>query len=314
MKAFLRHIILFTLAFIPFYIGACIIWGEIIPPNFSGNLKYKRGGHGHTLARTTEAKTVKHPDILFLGSSHCFRGFDPRIFAASGYSIFNLGTNAQTPRQTEIIFKRYLNKIQPRLVVIEIYPELFEQEGIESMLDLLANDTLDRDIIEQTFEIGNYKLFHTLGFAWYKQCVARNAEKNQSYLGFGDEYISGGFCQQINQSYKGMTHFKKLRWTPIQTQTEAIERIIETCRKEKIEIILVQSPIHRPLYDSRVDNEKIDMYFQSKGLYFNYNNKMEFANKALFFDEHHLNESGVKLFDQLFIEDLLKSGLIKKDK
>lgn len=314
MKAFLRHIILFTLAFIPFYIGACILWGEIIPPNFSGNLKYKRGGHGHTQLRAQEAYKVKKPDILLFGSSHCFRGFDTRLFEERGISIFNWGSTSQTPTQTMLLMEKHLDRIHPKLVVLEIYPYLFQMDGIESMLDLLANDSIDQRSFEYAVEINKFKLYHTLGFAWYKQELSPIRGGVQPIVSFGDEYISGGYNQKIKGQYRGATTFNPTTWNPKQDQLDYFEKVLQTLKNKNIPYILVQAPILQDMYNARTDNAEIEKYFSSKGTYWNYNGNGTFADTTLFFDEHHLNQSGVKLFNHMFIEDLLKSGLIKFDK
>jgi hypothetical protein len=314
MKAFLRHIILFTLAFIPFYIGACILWGEIIPPNFSGNLKYKRGGHGHTQLRAQESYQVKNPDILLFGSSHCFRGFDPRLFTERGLTIFNWGSTAQTPTQTMMLMEKHLDRIQPKLVVLEIYPYLFQMDGVESMLDLLANDSIDRRSFTYTAEINKFKLYHTLGFAYYKQEFSPISEGIQPIISFGDEYISGGYNRKIKGEYHGAITFRPTTWNPKQEQLDYFEKVLQTLKSKNIPYILVQAPIIQNMYNARTDDNEIEKYFSSKGTYWNYNGNAAFGDTTLFFDEHHLNESGVKLFNQLFIEDLMQSGLVKNDK
>ena len=67
-----------------------------------------------------EAKEVKNVDILILGSSHSYLGIDTRTFNNIGYSAFNLGTTAQTPIQTELLLNRYLNSINPKIIVNKI--------------------------------------------------------------------------------------------------------------------------------------------------------------------------------------------------
>ena len=71
------------------------------------------GGIGFTLERIREAETAGPVDILFVGSSHAYRGFDPRIFAALGFTSFNLGTKAQSPLNTDFLLRRYWPRLQP---------------------------------------------------------------------------------------------------------------------------------------------------------------------------------------------------------
>ena len=80
--------------------------------------------------RLKEVKTVKNVDILFLGSSHTYRGFDTSIFHDCGYSAFNLGSSSQTPIQTLTLANRYLKQLNPKLVVLEVYPGNFTGDGV----------------------------------------------------------------------------------------------------------------------------------------------------------------------------------------
>ena len=82
-------------------------------------------------------RKIKNVDVLFLGSSHAYRGFDPRIFRKRGYSSFNLGSSAQTPSQTKVWLKRYLKHLNPKIVIYEVYPGTFSSDGIEASLDLV---------------------------------------------------------------------------------------------------------------------------------------------------------------------------------
>ena len=90
------------------------------------------------LTRLNEVKNIKNIDILFLGSSHTYRGFDTRVFKKNGYNSFNLGSSSQSPIQTLTLTKRYLNQLNPKLIVYEVYPTTFTIDGIESSLDIIV--------------------------------------------------------------------------------------------------------------------------------------------------------------------------------
>ena len=91
--------------------------------------------YGHMYSRISEIKNQEDVDILFLGSSHAYRGFDTRIFLENGYKSFNLGSSAQTPTQTKVLVERYLGSLNPELVIYEVYPKTFTMDGVESSLD-----------------------------------------------------------------------------------------------------------------------------------------------------------------------------------
>src|SRR5262245_26702081 len=57
---------------------------------------YKWHG-GQSVPQWQEFDQKEHYDVLVLGSSHAYRGYDPEHFAKRGLRMFNLGSTAQTP-------------------------------------------------------------------------------------------------------------------------------------------------------------------------------------------------------------------------
>ena len=52
------------------------------------NINYRIGSSGHMYSRLLEVKSYGRVDLLFLGSSHTYRGFDTRIFSKYGYELW----------------------------------------------------------------------------------------------------------------------------------------------------------------------------------------------------------------------------------
>src|SRR5689334_14184152 len=102
MRKFIFNLFAAILAFGIFYIVAVAALGTL---PFK-NLNYRLGAYGHLFTRVKEIDSVKKVDILFLGSSHSYRGFDPRIFKQYGLTSFNLGSSSQTPIQAKILLEK----------------------------------------------------------------------------------------------------------------------------------------------------------------------------------------------------------------
>ncbi len=141
--------------------------GRLCTYFFEKNLNYRIGSYGHMFSRIKEIPNLKEIDILFLGSSHSYRGFDTRIFKKNNLNTFNLGSSGQTPLQTEILMKRYLKIIKPKLIIFEVYPNTFSIDGVESTLDIIANDEIDFEIIKLAFKQNNIKIYNTLLYGLY---------------------------------------------------------------------------------------------------------------------------------------------------
>ena len=68
--------------------------------------------------RFNEVRLYENLDILFIGSSHAYRTFDPRFFNSMGLRTFNLGSTAQTPLNTYYLLKIYAKSLNPIAFVI----------------------------------------------------------------------------------------------------------------------------------------------------------------------------------------------------
>ena len=82
-----------------------------------------------SLVRFRELQTVSDVDIIFIGSSHCYRGFDPRIFERLGLKTFNMGSTSQTPLNSYYLIRDKLDQLKPKLVIIELYPVILAGDG-----------------------------------------------------------------------------------------------------------------------------------------------------------------------------------------
>ena len=141
MKLFIKRLFFFTVVTILAYILILLLFSKLdkLTSMFSPNLNYRVAKGGHLYTRLKDIEHYSHVELLVIGSSHAYRGFDPRIFKKKGVEIFNLGSSAQTPIQTEILIKRYLDKLNPKVVLFEVYPGSLTSDGVESSLDLVSN-------------------------------------------------------------------------------------------------------------------------------------------------------------------------------
>ena len=166
MVNFIKKIFGFLLFSLMFYFLMIPLWKKFTPIYMQPNLKYQVGSFGYMYSRIQEVKKQKGDvDILFLGSSHSYRGFDPRNFKEK--KTFNLGSSSQTPIQTKILLERYLEKINPKLIIYEVYPGTFSSDGVESSLDLISNDKNDIRSLQMAFQLNNIKTYNTLVYAKY---------------------------------------------------------------------------------------------------------------------------------------------------
>jgi hypothetical protein len=291
--------------FIPFafiiYAIFISLWGEFMPELLKKNLKYNIAAAGHTFSRLKEAKEIENVDILFIGSSHTYRGFDNRIFQKAGLKTFNLGSSSQTPIQTLALLNRYLDRLNPKTIIFEVYPITFTIDGVESSLDIIANDKNDFESIKMAFKQNHIKVYNSLIYGFYRDIFGRNSSIQEAAQKIDDKYISGGYVETKIKCFKHKD-YKKQSWNFKDAQFKSFQSIIENIKARKIKLILVQAPITQDLYNSYTNNIDFDNRMKTYGDYYNFNNIVALDDSLHFYDSNHLNQNGVDIFNKKLIE------------
>ena len=314
MKTFLLKCIQFICFSAVCYTAGLIIWERYFPDSFTPNINYKIGSYGHMNSRIKEIPDYPDVDILILGSSHAYRGFDPRMFAEEGLLVFNLGSSAQTPIQTKVLLRRYLEELNPKLVIYEVYPGTFSSDGVESALDILANDDNDFLSIQMSLKINNIKVYNTLIYALFNDIFSLERDFIEDKIKGSDIYIEGGFVENALAYNKNAAEQKPSAWNLNQNQLSAFEDILSALNENGIEVVLIQAPITSNRYNAYLNNAEIDQYFRGLGYYFNFNEMMNLSDHDHFYDSHHLNQNGVELFNQEVLTILDVNGFLNFDR
>ncbi|WP_299582208.1 hypothetical protein [Mucilaginibacter sp.] len=307
MKRFVYRLILFMAFTCVFYVVMILIYGMVIPSSLAKNFNYF-GNLGFTRKRLNEAKEIKNVDLIVVGSSHAYRGYDPRIFKKAGINTFNLGSTSQSPLQTQYLVSKYIKNLNPKFVIIDIYPILFSVDGMESQIDLISSGLMDREIVKMSFDMNNIALYNSLIFGAFNSIFHLRQQKKSDNK--GDTYIPGGYVQ----SYKSLK-FKKTRFTQKITisaiQLKAFKKTLEYLKTNNIKYVIVQAPFSKSNYDSYTNNEEIDNLFSGLGEYYNFNKILNLPD-SMYYDDSHLNQFGVNIYNKKLLEILRSKGDLTK--
>lgn len=313
MLLFFKRGIVFAMVALLGYCIIFLLWSNLIPfQAFKKNLNFKMGSYGNMYSRIQEADTVSNVDILVLGSSHAYRGFDPRVFKEYGLKVFNLGSSNQTPQQALVLTKTYLKELNPQLVIYEVYPGIFQQDGLESTLDLVANGPLNKELLKMTIELNHLKAYNALLYRVYLEAFGKYndfVEPIRKPVDH-DTYIAGGYVQKDDsylrdQSLNG-THI----WNFRDDQWKHLNEVKSMLDAKNIELLMVQSPVDSTYYRNGSNNLEIDQKFQGLGDYINFNSFMSLHYGEDLYDLHHLKQSGVEKFNRLLIEIIREWGYL----
>lgn len=300
----MRRFIYLSLFFIPVcvicYILLLSLWGVLLPKSLTKNLHFEFETE-NMYSRLRDANAAKEVEVLFLGSSHCYRGIDPRIFSASNISSFNLGSSAQTPIQTKFLLKSYLQKFSPELVVFEVYPLTFFSNGIESALDVVSNGDLGMNTIQMAVEINDMRVYNTAMFSATNKLTSGLFTNYETSV--KDDYIEGtGYVERIKSPTPTFVHSPDtLRWNINEKQLDHFRDCTQMLKDRGIKYFLVQAPVTSQLYKKYLNNSEIDSIYSALGHYYNFNGKVSLSDSLHFYDDNHLNQQGVKRFNDYLL-------------
>lgn len=298
MRRFIKSLLLFIPFMVLLYMAMLLIWAELVPAQFQRNVFTT---DGHVQKRLDEAKETKNVDVLFLGSSHTFRGFDTRIFQKAGLKSFNLGSPAQTPLQTEYLLEQYLDKLKPKLVIYEVYPITFSIDGVEASVHLMANEEVNSDIVEVAVEQNSLIVYNTLLLSSLEQLLG--LEIKDELAKKNERYIPGGYVER-NLEYFDRTPRPKQALRFDEEQFEWFERNLQLLKARNIDYILVQAPYPKATYNSFTNLEGFDKRMEDYGEYYNFNEAMNLDDSLNYMDDSHLNQNGVNAFNKQLIDTI----------
>ena len=301
MKLIVRNSLKVLLAACVIYAGAIFIFSNVqlidrrMSLFFVPNLQ-RNGGQELQMMRDLTSNPTKY-DAIVLGSSHAYRGYDPRIFEQAGVSVFNAGTSAQNAKGSLVLYNEYLRD-RADVFILDVYDPVFELEGTESNMRLIQNVPTNAAafaLVKQ--EVKMYTL---------NALAVRLASLNVKDEAPNNDYVKNGFCEK-----KGILYaVEPLNDSVFDANEEmflAFERMVKQMQADGKRIVLCshplpQSPGLRNYHEKFLSRftplieclgvPYIDLTYYTEGFGVN-----EFA------DLSHLNQQGVELYNQLLLQN-----------
>ena len=307
MKKFVVNILLFGLIFGILYLLLLRLTGVSA---LHGNVSFVEQNYGHLDARMEEIGRQNEGDILFLGSSHCYRSFDPRCYP--GLKVFNLGSSNQTPVQTLALLQSYLDGLNPKRVIFEVHPDIMANTGEESAVDVLSNCAIDRNVSRMAWSYRSMRVVNTWLYAMMKHGLNRPVERGDDVVRVATKvngedvmcdftYVEGGFVELpllCYQPQEAKPHSFRLE----PRQLEALQQCLQLIAEKEIPVMLVETPASRNYYSSYTNHRDFELLMAEQGLYLNLNEADALMDRLddrrHFFDEDHLNQDGVQLLNE----------------
>ena len=265
---------------------------------------------GASWMRYTEFDSLRneHFDAIILGSSHAYRGYDPRIFNEQGYSCFNLGSSAQTPMHSYHLLKEVLDHDNTGLLIFDCYDIMMEADPLEATSDLTMN-------VPWT------------GAAWgmaldqrdprgLLMVTVRSLLSGEGPIYSDSTYRSGGYCETPDSLRHPVWYKPRNEWRPFDHMQDRFAAILDRCKEQGISLVLVNHPA--PSTANPIKHKAFAAWVHAvadpRGVPFidlAFDHGLPLNDHDHFYDHNHLNRAGVRIFDEHLIRLLEQGGLLR---
>ena len=257
----------------------------------------------------------KHIDIVNFGNSHafcCFDWGDYKEFAGA-----NMALPSQTITYDEAILNQYFGHLhEGSLVVLEIsFRSLYEEEVFSEESSAITR-------YYRVLSRGYFKHWNLADAIKYKYLPVLG-DRGTAILKIVEEWTDAGEMSELQEKepdLSDMSAFGQERADTFMQQSgsqelgeqyEALVRIIEKCKSNDIQIILITAPTMSCFYEGfteefldkfYADMEEISKTYDVR--YIDYTGDARFPDdKDLFKDPDHMTAYGSKLFTEVFLQD-----------
>lgn len=309
MRPFLKDLFVFMLLAVVAYplliIGASFLYKD----GAYGNVFYALGNIGHLWTRVRDTSVPPPHDVLVLGSSLAYRGFDPRVFKTHGIAMFNLGSSRQTALQGEVLVKRHWDRSRPRIVIIAVSPDMFMAKGVEleSALDLIANDRLDVLTLRMACATRNIRVLNTLIYSGARQGLNLDADFKEPNNIEKDIYIPGGYVERRSFGFTMSLPTAPFDSQPDPGQLRAFQRTVAFIEAQGAHLILVHPPV-TPLRRSGPESAWAQQLWSASAPFYDMSALHGDQDSAYFYDGLHQNQAGVERFNEALINTMRSDG------
>ncbi len=253
-------------------------------------------------------------DLLFVGSSHSYRGFDTRVYDRLGWNSFNMGTSSQTPRQALALLETWLDSMKPQLLVFEVYPATFssQMDLVEANLNIMANEKWKPYFMNLLLMDLDLRMLNLAVAARIRNLMDWEEGMPFDTVMGTDRYILKGYVESTKKGYERQHTYGK-GWDIDSRQTKALQEIIRLAKIKGIQVMLMQMPVTGSLYATYNNPAGFDSLMNSLADYHNLNGRIDLVDSVHYYDSNHLNPAGAMIVNAVVAEIIGTPAKWKKD-
>ncbi len=314
MKRFVAQGLKFLLVVVVAYVVVffALTWLRILgkPVIYRTNDYYHLKGGNAWEQHNDWAKGARY-DLVVIGSSHAYRGYDPRVFRERGYRMFNLGSSAQTPLSTYAILEGLVPRERAPLVVIDVYEDAFVQAGIESVSELTRDMVDDRTAISLAADFRDLRGLNMI--------TLRMLDKGSPPSFTDPTYVGDGAAIRRDSARSGVKYPVR---GPLRIDPRQLERFIDCldlCDQRGIQVVLSSHPYppqadraQHTAFVAMVDSVIATRPEDRRPRRFDLVDAPGFDGHDHFYDHTHLNQAGARAFTGMLIDSLEVKGILQR--
>jgi hypothetical protein len=265
----------------------------------------KKGGQEMSMFSDFQKRT--NHDIIVLGSSHAYRGYDPDIFDSLGLDLFNMGSSSQHPMASWVLLNRFIKPGNVKLVILDVYDRTFELEGMDCTTRLIQHvpsDAAAFDLFTAEPDLRSFNSFTT-------RLMIRNLPSEYEAPG----YVRDGYCS-LTDTLDTLKAEDRSNFIPNTTMFDHLEKSLRWLEMNKIPCVVVSHP--QPLVPTWINyhhefRRRLDpMLDQYQVKYYDMTGEAWLRAEEHFADENHLNQAGVTIFNQRLVGLLRDDGYLQE--
>lgn len=318
MKQLVKHSLLFVVFSLILYVAGFYLFYAVKykgKPAIYVTNKYYTWKGGDTYSKFKEFSTDKPYDVVIIGSSRAYRSYSPYILEQLGYQAFNVGTSAQSIKNSYFILKHYLYPENCRLIILDVFAGAFTGNQLESSSDLVQNTSVPSAAYDIAF---HNKDVRSLNIAMLRYLSENDTAYflEQDYLGKGFSIKRDSLKTELKSAFLVKEEIRHKEFKLDQEQVTYLEQFLKTASDRKIKVILVYSPvsyfyndaIHQPFLETILPIIKKYNY-----PFYDYSKCDSIQTDKHFYDESHLNQSGVEIFNRQLFQQLITDKVLTYD-
>jgi hypothetical protein len=315
MKKFILNAILFVLLIFSF---AYLLDGVI-------NKGLRKMGDYRFMSWNQMIHNKVNADIIINGNSRGLSHFNPKFLdSILNCNSYNLGIGGYPFRMQVLKYNLYLKyNINPKIIIQNVdfvtlnKSDFFGHER-EQVFPFVFEPYLQKELIGMGFKW--YELYLPyIRYFGYQSVIKNGLFQYFHFKNYNEQASSKGFYpEKGNWNSSELEKVQKIEFKKERTATYLFEQYLASCSKEKIKVVLVNSPIYYKASDKLINRNEMNDYYSSVAkkyghVYLDYTVDPLCYDTTNFAVAVHLNQLGSTKFSIKLANDLNSMKIFARD-